>query len=304
MPGAPYTSIDDWYYVSIVDPYRADLEKYRLKVAGIVDHGLSESIAALRSNFENVVQPITLACVGNSPEGHLVSSGFFKGVRVRDVLAAAGPSDRAEAAIITGLDGYIALMSMEELLRPESLFAFEMGPAPERLVPLPIEHGFPLRIMTPGLYGYMQPKWIDAVTLVDQHGVEQVLRGSIEYARGHIQLASSFSRPVEGQTVRAGIVKVYGYSFGDGRPIAKVEVRVDGGPWQPAEIVWNTPFDDLPPFVWVLWTFDWNAVVGDRTLEARATYTDGTTQFEGRRFPYSGGSIAAIPITVIPVPPK
>lgn len=304
LPGSPYTRIEDWYYVSIVDPYHADLDRYRLKIGGIVDHGLSLSVPALRTQFENVVQPITLACVGNPPEGRLVSSGFFRGVRVRDVLAAASVSDRAEAAIITGLDGYVALQSMKELLRPESLFAFEMGDSPETLEPLTVEHGFPLRIMTPGLYGYIQPKWIDTVTIADQRGYQDVLRGSIEYARGHIQLASGFSRPVEGQTIREGVTQVFGYSFGDGRPIAKVEVRVDGGAWQPAQIVFNTPFDDLPPFVWVLWVFQWNAVQGDRTLEARATYTDGTTQFEGRRFPYSGGSIARIPITVIPVPPR
>ena len=66
---------------------------------------------------------------------------------------------------------------------------------------------------------------------------------------------------------------------------------------------YDGPFDDLPPFLWVLWRFRWNALRGERTLEARATYADGTTQSEERRFPYSGGSIAYIPITVIPVPP-
>ena len=100
-----------------------------------------------------------------------------------------------------------------------------------------------------------------------------------------------------------GPTKVLGYSFGDGRPIAKVELRVDGGPWQPAEIAFNTPFDDLPPFVWVLWIFDWNAVLGDRTLEARATYTDGTNAVRRSSLSVSGGTIPIIPITVIPVPP-
>ncbi len=298
LPGAPYTPLDDWYYVSFLDAYHADLERYRLKIGGIVDNGLSLSVPALRTRFENVVEPITLACVANPPQGGLRSAGFFRGVRVRDVLATASVSDRAEAAIITGLDGYVSLQSMTELLRPESIFAFDMGPSPTELEPLPIDHGFPLRIMTPGLYGYMQPKWIDSVTIADQRGYEQVLRGSIEYARGHMQLASGFSRPVEGQTIREGVTKVFGYAFGDARPIAKVEIRVDGGSWQPAEMVFNTLSDDLPSFVWVLWTFEWNAVRGDHTLESRATYTDGTTQFEGHRFPYSGGSIARIPITV------
>lgn len=304
LPKAPFTATADWYYVSLVDAYHADLARYRLKVGGIVDDGLSLSVPQLRARFENVVEPITLACVGNPPEGRLVSSAYFRGVRVRDVLAAARPSDRAEAAIITGLDGYVAIQSMNELTRPESLFAFDMGPSPDDLQPLTVEHGFPLRIMTPGLYGYIQPKWIDSVTIADERGYQSVLRGALEYPRGHIQLASGFSRPVEGQTVREGAVTVFGYSFGDGRPIVKVEVRVDSGPWQPATIVWNLPADDMPSWVWVLWTFDWAAVRGDRTLSARATYDDGTTQIEGRQFPYSGGSIATIPLTVIPVPPR
>ena len=304
LPGTPFTSIADWYVVNFLDAYHADLDRYRLKIGGIVDNGLSISVPALRTRFENVVEPITLACVANPPQGGLRSAGYFRGVRVRDVLAAASMSDRAEAAIITGLDGYVSLPSIKELLRPESILAFDMGPSPEALEPLTVEHGFPLRIMLPGLYGYIQPKWIDSITIADERGYEDVLRGSIEYANGHMQLASGFSKPVEGQTVREGVIKVFGYAFGDGRPIAKVEVRVDGGPWQPADIVFNTPFDDMPPFVWVLWTFDWNAVQGDRTLDSRATYTDGTTQFEERRFPYSGGSIASIPLTVIPVPPR
>ncbi len=298
-PNVPYTRVEDWYYVSIVDPYKADLAKYRLKIAGIVDHGLSLSVDALRSQFENVIEPITLACVGNPPQGRLISSGFFRGVRVRDVLAAAGTSDRAEAAIITALDGYVSLQSMTDLLRPESIFAFDMGPSPNELQPLPVQHGFPVRIMTPGLYGYIQPKWIDTVTIADQRGYQSVLRGSVEYARGHIQLASGFSRPVEGQTILAGRTQVLGYAFGDGRPIAKVEVRIDRGPWQEATIAFNKPFDDLPPFLWVLWVFEWDAPLGDHDLESRATYTDGTTQFEGHRFPYSGGAIASIPLSVV-----
>jgi DMSO/TMAO reductase YedYZ molybdopterin-dependent catalytic subunit len=181
FPSTPFTPTDDWYVVSIVDAYHADLERYRLKIGGIVDQGLSLSVPALRTRFENVIEPITLACVANPPQGGLRSAGFFRGVRVKDVLDAASISDRAEAAIITGLDGYVALPSIKELLRPESIFAFDMGPSPSTLAPLTVEHGFPLRIMTPGLYGYMQPKWIDTVTIADQRGYEEVLRGSIEW---------------------------------------------------------------------------------------------------------------------------
>jgi DMSO/TMAO reductase YedYZ molybdopterin-dependent catalytic subunit len=300
-PDAPYTRVEDWYYVSFVDAFTADLEKYRLKIAGIVDNGLSFSVPELRTRFENVTEPITLACVGNPPQGQLLSAAFFRGVRVRDVLALAAPSARAEAAIITGLDGFVSVQSMKELMRSESLFAFDMADVSDAVKPLTVEHGFPLRILTPGLYGYMQPKWIDTVTIVDDRGYQDVLRGSIEYARGHMQLATGFSRPQPGQHLVLRTQEILGYAYGDGRPIAKVDIRIDGGDWRPAPIVFNKPFGDLPPFVWALWRYVWKDItLGSHSLESRATYTDGETQIEGHRFPYSGGSVPRIDIVVVP----
>jgi DMSO/TMAO reductase YedYZ molybdopterin-dependent catalytic subunit len=300
-PDVPYTRVEDWYFVSFVDAYAADLDRYRLKIAGIVDQGLSFSVPELRTRFENVTEPVTLACVGNPPQGRLLSAAFFRGVRVKDVLAAAGPSSRAEAAIITGLDGFVSLQSMKELMRSESIFAFDMSDVSTEVKPLTVEHGFPLRILTPGLYGYMQPKWIDSVTLVDERGYQDVLRGSIEYARGHMQLATGFSRPQPGQHLVLHTQEILGYAYGDGREIAKVELRIDGGDWRPTEIAFNQPFGDLPPFVWTLWRYLWKDItVGSHSLESRATYTDGTTQLEGHRFPYSGGSVPRIDILVVP----
>ena len=75
-------------------------------------------------------------------------------------------------------------------------------------------------------------------------------------------------------------------------------MSVDGGPWQPADVVYNDGQDDMPSYLWALWRFMWDATVGTHTLSCRATYEDGQTQLAGRKFPYSGGSISNIELRV------
>jgi DMSO/TMAO reductase YedYZ molybdopterin-dependent catalytic subunit len=300
-PDAPLTPRDAWYFMAVQGAHEADLASYRLQVGGIAARDLSLSIGDLRARFSDVLELVTMACVGNRPGGGLISSALFRGVRVRDVMDAAGvDANRISGAMITGLDGFAAFQSKHELLRPESIFAFEMGTSEDDLASLPIDNGFPLRILTPGLYGYMQPKWLDTVTFVDQPEHE-VLRRSINYFNGHIQLASGFSVP-RGGTHPAptdGPLEILGFAFGDGRPIGAVHVKIDGGPWQAAEIVWNQPdADDEPPYVWALWRFAWDAMPGAHQLTSRATYTDGETQIDGRSFPYSGGSLHTMTLTI------
>jgi DMSO/TMAO reductase YedYZ molybdopterin-dependent catalytic subunit len=297
-PDAPYTPPADWYQMSIQGAYEADRASYRLEVGGVCDRALSLSDAALRGDFPPAVEPVTLACVGNRPQGALLSAGFFRGARFVDLMDAAGVAPEATGAVVTGLDGFVAFRSLEDLRRPEALVAYDLGVAADRLAPLPIEHGFPARLITPGLYGYTQPKWLDSITFVDQGGYLEVLRDSVSYARGAMQLASGFSRPYQ-QRIQAGAVEVLGYAFGDGRPIGAVHVKVDGGPWEPAEIVFNELADDLPPYLWCLWRFPWNAAPGRRTLTSRASYQDGETQPEGRPFPYAGGALASLSLDVV-----
>lgn len=297
-PEEPLTEPSDWYQMAIQGAYEVDLEGYRLKVGGLCDKELSLSGAAMRTELPSGIELITLSCVGNSPGGGLLSSSLFRGVRLVDLMEAAGVSEAASGAVIKGLDGLLAFQSMDDLRRRESMVAYDMGISEDTLAALPIEHGFPARLLTPGLYGYMQPKWLDSITFVDQSGYHEVLRRSVSYAEGKIQLASGVSRPRHG-ALDAGEQEVIGYAFGDGRPIAEVHVRVDDGPWEPADIVWNRMDDaDLPPYLWCLWRYMWEASPGDHTLSTRATYADGETQVEGRAFPYSGGSIAQVRVGV------
>jgi DMSO/TMAO reductase YedYZ molybdopterin-dependent catalytic subunit len=296
-PDRPLTPTDAWYYMSILGAYEADLERYRLKIGGVAERALSLSAADLRASFELGVEMVTLACVGNSPNGTLMSGSYFRGVRMRELMARAEVSKDATGAFITGLDGFIAYQSIDDLARDESLVALDMGHEPDDLQPLRIENGFPCRVLTPGLYGYMQPKWIDSIEFIDQGGYQRVVTKSIPYFEGKIQLASGFSRPRTGR-LEPGPNELLGFAFGDGRPIGKVEVSIDDGPWLAAEIVYNEHADDKPGYLWALWRFEWDAPQGTHRLRCRATHTDGTTQFEGMRFPYSGGSITAIEVLV------
>lgn len=296
-PLAPLTTAHDFYLMSIQGAYEADLRSYRLKVGGACDRALSLSDAALRTELTAGLSLCTLACVGNKPGGRLVSSALFRGARVRDVIDAAGVSKEATSALITGLDGFAALQSIETLRRHEALLAYDMGTTEADLAPLPVEHGFPARLLTPGHYGYLQPKWIDSITFVEEGGYQAVLDRSIPYLRGAMQLASGFSLP-RGGTFPPGDIEVFGYAFGDSRPIRKVEVQVGDGRFEPAEIVWNREEDDLPSTLWSLWQFTFHATPGKHTLTCRATYADGETQVTGREFPYSGGSLASITLEI------
>jgi DMSO/TMAO reductase YedYZ molybdopterin-dependent catalytic subunit len=296
-PDAPFTKPEDFYAMSIQGAYEADRASYRLKVAGVCDRGLSLSDAALRTGFPPRIVRSTLSCVGNRPGGHLLSSAVFRGARLADVIEAASVSEEATGALITGLDGFAALRSIEDLRRREALLVYDMGTSESDLAPLPIDNGFPARVLTPGFYGYTQTKWIDAITFVDEGGYQEVLRRAIPYMRGNMQLSSGFSRPLGG-SFAAGEIEVLGYAFGDGRRIRMVEVREDDGPFHPAEIVFNEPGDDLPPYLWSLFRFSYRAAPGRHVLTSRATYEDGHTQLPGRAFPYSGGSLASITLDI------
>lgn len=297
-PDAPLTPVEDWYFFAIQGAYEADLASYRVAVDGLVDRALTLTVGELRSELPVVEELITLACVGNSPGGGLISAGRFRGARVRDVLTLAGASSRANFAVVTGLDGYVGVLALDDLRERGAILAYDMGTTPDDLAPLPIDHGFPLRVLTPGLYGYPQPKWIDSITLVESAHYE-VVHGSIGYAHARMMLASGFSRPRDGATIRAGRRDILGFAFGDGRAIGRVEVRIDGGDWRDAEIAYNGVDDDLPGHLWVLWRMPWEPEPGRHELRCRATYVDGEGQIDGQAFPYSGGSIERITVEVV-----
>ena len=296
-PDAPLTPRDAWYFFAIQEAVAADLASYRLDVGGLVNEPQSLSIADLRAELPRQEQRTTLACVGNPPGGSLMSAGLFAGTPMRALLDHVVVSRKATSALITGLDGFVSVLSLDVLRDPACLLAYELGTGPDDLDVLPVDNGFPLRLLAPGHYGQVQPKWIDSITIVDAPE-QEILAEAINAIGNQIQLASGFSRPRNGHSADAGEVEVLGFAFGDGRRIVKVEIAIDDGDWSEAELAFNGPETDEPPTLWTLWRYLWDAAPGPHRLRCRATYEDGETQDESRRFPYSGGSITDIEVRV------
>ena len=296
-PDEPLTPREAWYFFAIQEAAQADLASYRLDVGGLVREPLSLSVQQLQEELPRQEQRTTLACVGNPPGGRLMSAGLFAGAPVRALLDRVVVSSRVTTAVVTGLDGYATVVALEVLRDPSSLLAYELGTDPDDLDVLPIDNGFPLRLLLPGHYGQIQPKWIDSITFVDAPE-QEILGEAINAIGNEIQLASGFSSPRNGWTVDPGEVEVLGFAFGDGRRIIGVEVAVDDGPWREAELAFNGPDTEEPTTLWTLWRWRWPAEPGPHALRCRATYEDGQTQSETREFPYSGGSIARIDVEV------
>jgi DMSO/TMAO reductase YedYZ molybdopterin-dependent catalytic subunit len=161
--------------------------------------------------------------------------------------------------------------------------------------PLPLEHGFPVRMIVPGLYGYVSAtKWLVELELTTFAATAPywVQRGWLPKAP--IRSSSRVDTPKPFAQLKAGMVAVAGVAWAQHRGVSTVEVRVDDGPWQPARIVAQPSIDS-----WVRWVFPWSATPGQHTLTVRATDRSGQTQDEQRRTPFPSGSTGWHSVVVI-----
>jgi DMSO/TMAO reductase YedYZ molybdopterin-dependent catalytic subunit len=160
--------------------------------------------------------------------------------------------------------------------------------------PLPIGHGFPVRMIVPGLYGYVSAtKWLVDLELTrfEDFAAYWVREGWAQQAP--IKTASRIDTPRDGATVRAGSVAVAGVAWAQHRGIAVVEVRMDDGPWTPAELAAEDAID-----TWRQWVYRWNATTGTHALQVRATDDTGQTQTAIRRPPFPDGATGYHTISV------
>jgi hypothetical protein len=201
----------------------------------------------------------------------LISTTQWTGVSVQDVLADAGLQDGARYLHITSEDGFYETVDLDLIEKDERImfcYAFDGNP-------LPAEHGFPLRIWIPDRYGMKQPKWITGVEVTDSYKEGYwVERGWDEVAQ--VKTTSVIDTVAVNSTFEEDgtqFVPVGGIAFAGDREISRVEVRVDGGQWEEAEL--RTP---LSGTTWVLWRFDWPFQPGDHTFEVRCAEGDGTPQ--------------------------
>ena len=262
-----------------VDFYRIDTaltvpqlsrSDWQLKIHGMVDREVTYRFEDLQ-RFEVVEKLVTLTCVSNPVGGELIGNASWTGYRVRDLLAEAGVHRDADMVLSMSIDGFTAGTPVEALTDGrDSLLAIGMNGEP-----LPTEHGYPARLVVPGLYGYVSAtKWVVDLELTRFDRAEAYWTRLGWSARGPIKTQSRIDVPRSGQDVAQGPVTFGGVAWAQNRGVRAVEVRIDDGDWQPAELGASYSND-----TWRLWSFGWQATEpGLHTITVRATDNTGAVQ--------------------------
>lgn len=242
---------------------------WQLRIHGMVERELTLTYADLVARGLQDTW-VTLCCVSNEVGGQLIGNASWTGVRIDDLLAEVGVFPDADAVRSTSSDGWTCGTPLAALTDGrDALLAVAMNGEP-----LPVEHGFPVRMVVPGLYGYVSAtKWLVdwEVTRFDRFDAYWTERGWSEQAP--IKTQSRIDTPRPNASVTTGPVWVGGVAWAQHRGIQRVEVRVDDGAWQPATLAREPSID-----TWVQWAWQWDAAPGRHTISVRATDRDGDTQ--------------------------
>ncbi|MFF7682153.1 molybdopterin-dependent oxidoreductase [Microbacterium sp. NPDC007973] len=275
-PSADFYRIDTALVVPQVDP-----ATWTLRVHGLVEQEVVlrwDDLVALPQK-ETVA---TLVCVSNEVGGSLIGTARWLGVSIRDILARVKPTAEADMVLSRSVDGFTASSPLEALTDDrDALLAIGMNGEP-----LPIEHGFPVRMVVPGLYGYVSAtKWVSEleVTRFDRAEGYWTPRGWSE--RGPVKLQSRIDVPRAGARVEPGSTVIAGVAWHNHVGVAGVEVQIDDGPWQPATLATAVSAD-----TWVQWSLPWEATSGLHTARCRAISADGSTQTSDQAPPAPDGA--------------
>jgi DMSO/TMAO reductase YedYZ molybdopterin-dependent catalytic subunit len=264
------TSNADFYRIdTALLPPQVSRDDWRLRIHGMVVREITYSFGDL-DEFEVVEKAVTLTCVSNPVGGDLIGNAVWQGYRVRDLLSRAGIHHDADMVLSTSADGFTAGTPVEALTdERESLLAIAMnGEA------LPVEHGYPARLVVPGLYGYVSAtKWVTDLELTRFDRAQAYWTRLGWSARAPIKTESRIDVPRAGQRMPVGPVTLGGVAWAQNRGVRSVEVRIDDGPWQPAELGDNYSND-----TWRLWSYRWTATPGSHTMSVRATDNTGAVQ--------------------------
>ena len=289
-----FTENEDFYLVQHYGQPTIDNDAYRLRVTGMVDNELDLSLRDLQ-NSDVIEQQVGFECGGNSQRllYGLIGNANWRGTTLNSVLELAGIQEGAKAVVFFAEDvateeirgrevekAFARSMSIDDAMRSENMLAFEMNGDP-----LPHYHGKPVRLVVPGWYGVANVKWInqihvqdtrymgrfmgrDYVTLKrsDVGGVERWVENSVTT----MNLKSAIVRVIEDNAQH----RIQGFVLNDGTPIASVEIKIDDGPWQRAELnPRNTKYS------WKLFQYNWeDALAGEHTIVSRVTDVNGNVQ--------------------------
>ena len=272
-----YTAVEDHYKVFIrSEPTVIDGANWVLPVIGMVDNPLALTLDQIRNNYESRDQFVTLSCISGRIATTLISTTWWTGVSLQNILADAQVQDGARHLVITSGDGFHETVDLDLIASDERImlcYAWDGNP-------IPFDHGFPLRIWLPDRYGMKQPKWITGMEVTaDYRPGYWVVRDWDEVAQ--VKATSVIDTvAVDNIVQRDGqmLVPVGGIAFAGARGISKVEVQVDSGPWEEARL--RTPLSET---TWVIWRYDWPFQEGKHTFAVRCVEADGTPQIEEER---------------------
>src|SRR3989454_5676997 len=218
------TPVQNFYVVSknFSDPV-VDGQTWRLRVGGLVDRSLNLSLGELRG-LPSTEEYVTLACISNNVGGNLMSTGSFRGVRLRDLLTMASPQSQGTWVAFRARDDYTESLTLDLVqATPEILVAYELDGAP-----LPTNHGFPARVLIPGHYGLKGPTWLASIDLARPEA-----RGYWEQQgwdhNAVVKTTARFDLPRDREVRKIGPMEIGGVAFAGTRGVSKVEYSANGG---------------------------------------------------------------------------
>lgn len=280
---SPYlTPNADFYRIdTALSSPRVDVADWTLRIGGLVDEPFTIDYEELLS-LDSVEEVVTLQCVSNEIGGDLVGNAVWQGVPLRTLLDLAGVQSRAEQVFSTSVDGWTCgfPLSVVDDDRPV-LVAYAMNG--ERL---PVDHGFPARLVVSGLYGYVSAtKWLSEIELTTWDGADGywVPRGWSK--EGPIKLASRIDVPRAGATIESGDAVLGGVAWLPATGVRRVEVSIDDGEWRECELA-----PVASEHTWVQWTCRWDATPGRHDVRVRAVDERGETQIREYAAPAPNGA--------------
>jgi DMSO/TMAO reductase YedYZ molybdopterin-dependent catalytic subunit len=284
--------IDEQGYTPTNQFYRQQLQSipqvtsvyWALRIYGLVENTITLTYKDL-FELPSAERGCTLSCIGSSPHNLMIGNALWKGVPLSAFLDRVKPSQKGAYAQFYSTDGYTTYLETTKLT--DAILAYEMnGEALTR------EHGYPARLIVPGLYGYKMPKWIQRIEFTDspQPGFWEKRGWSVT---GNVQTTSAILSPNHQEIVN-GNMQIGGVAYAGARLITKIEVSINDAPWMPI------PIQKSQPYQWTPWHIEWQAPApGDYLIKVRASDNLGFTQTEGTStFPNGPTSVQSIVVRV------
>jgi sulfite oxidase len=272
-----YTLVKDHYQVFLrTEPTVIDGSSWSLPITGLVENPVSLTLEDIRDNYSSRDQYITLACISGRVGTDLISTTWWTGASLQEVLADVRPTAGARYLEISSGDGFHETVDLDLISSDERIMLCYAWDG----TMLPVDHGFPLRIWLPDRYGMKQPKWITRMEITGEYEEGYwVRRGWDEVAQiNTVSVIDTVADDAIYERDGVTFVPVGGMAFAGARGISKVEISVDDGDWTEATL--RAPLSET---TWVIWRYDWPFEEGRHRFEVRCVDGNGTPQVERSR---------------------